>query len=80
MQHETIPQVLATGCFTSSSLLRLLRIDEAEGPTYALQYFADSIEQYDLFINQYEGAFRRTANNRWGQGFVDFQTLMEVVN
>ena len=34
MLHEHMPEMIRTGCFTGSKLLRLLEIDEKDGPTY----------------------------------------------
>ncbi len=32
MQKEHIPEVMATGCFYAYKIVRLLEIDESEGP------------------------------------------------
>jgi hypothetical protein len=37
-----MPEVVATGCFSTSRLLRLVEVDETEGPTFAAQYTAAS--------------------------------------
>ena len=38
MLNEHMPEMIKTGCYTDSKLLRLLETDEKEGPTYAAQY------------------------------------------
>ena len=42
LQNEHIPGMIQTGCFTKATILHLLEIDDSEGPTYAVQYFAES--------------------------------------
>ena len=42
LKEEHIPDVTGTGCFTTANILQLLEIDDDEGPTYAIQYFAES--------------------------------------
>jgi hypothetical protein len=80
MQEVHIPEVLATGCFVRAQLLRLLDTDETEGRTYATQYYAESRAQYDTYIAQYAEALRQQGRAKWGDAFVAFRTLMEVVN
>ncbi|WP_163310716.1 DUF4286 family protein, partial [Enterobacter kobei] len=52
MRDIHIPDVLATGCFTKANILRLLDIDDSEGPTYAVQYYAETKTDYDHYIHQ----------------------------
>ncbi len=33
MKMHHIPQIMATGCFTESQFVRLLELDDSEGPT-----------------------------------------------
>ena len=37
MKEEHIPDIIATGCFTHAVILRLIEVDETQGPTYAVQ-------------------------------------------
>ena len=42
LKEEHIPDVLNTKCFSKATILHLLELDNSEGPTYAIQYFAES--------------------------------------
>ena len=42
LKEEHIPDIINTGCFTHATILQLLETDDSEGPTYAVQYFAES--------------------------------------
>ncbi|MES2773615.1 MAG: DUF4286 family protein [Bacteroidota bacterium] len=75
-----VPEVLGTGCFEKHQLLRLLETDETEGPTYAFQYYAVSKAQYNRYIELYAPALRRQTIEKWGDNFIAFRSLMEVVN
>lgn len=79
MQQEHIPAIMATGCFTTHQLVRLLEIDDSEGPTYAVQYGAESYEAYNRYITVYAEGLRQEAFEKWGHAFIAFRTLMEVV-
>ena len=80
MQRVHIPEILQTGCFTGSILLRLLETDEKEGPTYAVQYRAHSKADYNRYIELYSPALRQTVIDQWGNKIISFRTLMEVIN
>jgi hypothetical protein len=80
MQQVHMPEVVATGCFTKSQFVRLLDVDEKEGPTYAAQYFADNQEKIDEYIQHHATALRQHTIDKWGNKFIAFRSLMKVVN
>jgi hypothetical protein len=80
MKHEHIPQVMATGCFTAHRLVRLLDVDDDEGPTYAAQYFATTREMVDKYLDHYAARLRNESFVKWGDQFIAFRSLMEVVD
>lgn len=77
--EEHGPQIIATNCFTKFTTLKLLEYDDYDSTTYAVQYFADTIERYQTYINQYADFFRKQSFDKWGNKFVAFRTVMEVV-
>lgn len=80
LSEEHIPEVIETGCFHQAKILRLLEADDAEGPTFAVQYSAKSREDYNHYIEHFAAALREKSFQRWGNRFIAFRTLMEVVN
>jgi hypothetical protein len=80
MKNVHIPKVLSTGCFSKHQLVKLLEIDEEEGPTYAAQYFADNIEQYHRYIQHFSAELRKETIDKWGDKFIAFRSLMQVVD
>jgi DNA gyrase inhibitor GyrI len=68
-----------TGCFVEYKMVRLLDIDDSEGPTYAVQYFADTMDDYQKYVTQHAPNFRKASTDKWGDRFIAFRTLMEVV-
>lgn len=77
--EEHIPQVLATGCFTTYQLVRLLEVDDSEGPTYAIQYRAASRADYDRYMEGHATELRSRSYAKWGDRFMAFHSVMEVV-
>jgi hypothetical protein len=72
--------VVDTGCFTSVTILRLLEVEEEEGPPYAIQYSAESKSLYNQYIEKFAPAFKQEIFNKWGDNFIAFRSLMQVVN
>lgn len=79
MLNEHLPEMVNTGCFTNSKLMRLLETDENDGPTYAAQYLAEKKADYDRYIKDYSTAVRKKYDEKWGDRVVAFRTLMQVI-
>lgn len=79
MQQHHIPAVMGTGCFTTYKIVRLLDVDDSEGPTYAVQYHAADRAGYDRYIEEFADAMRADVYAMWGNNFISFRSLMEVV-
>jgi len=80
MEHEHIPKILETGCFFENRILRLLEIDEEEGPTYAIQYYAFNKADYRGYIEQHAALFRQEIDQKWGDQIIAFRSVMEVLH
>lgn len=76
---EHAPAILATQYFTDYKVVKLLEVDDTEGPTYAIQYQATSLEAYTKYMDEFSFALRRQSFEKWGQRAVDFSTIMEVI-
>jgi len=80
LKEEHIPQVVGTGCFSHAVVTRLLEIDDSEGPTYAVQYHAESKALYNKYIEQFAEAMRQRSFDKWGNQFIAFRSVMQIVN
>lgn len=79
MQDEYIPTVMATACFHSYSILRVVDSPN-EGITCCIQYFTDSAEAYELFAAKYQQKFHAIHYQQFENQFVLFNTLMQTIN
>jgi hypothetical protein len=77
---DHIPAIMATGCFTQRQVVRLLETDDADGPTYAVQYYARDKEHYQTYLDRYAAGFRKESTERWGARFIAFRSTMEIVD
>lgn len=77
--NEHIPEIMQTKCFTDYKVVRLLEVDDSDGPTYAIQYFANSKADYNRYIELHVPAMRKKTLEKWGERFIAFRSVMEVV-
>jgi len=79
LQQEQAPQMLATGLFSKFQVLQLLQTDESDGPTYAVQFYAATLDDFEAYLAHHAEHFRLQAAERWGADFIAFNTVMQVV-
>ncbi len=75
-----LPEVRGTGCFTGATVLKLLETDDTDGPTYAVQYRVESKALYNQYIEKYAAEMRRKTMEKWGDKFIAFRSLLQIVN
>ena len=80
LKDEHIPDIKATGCFDDAVIYHLLETDEADGVTYAVQYHASDLDSYKRYLDEFAGTMRKKATDRWGNKFVAFRSLLELVH
>ncbi|HEU4902645.1 MAG TPA: DUF4286 family protein [Flavisolibacter sp.] len=80
LQGEHIPDIMRTGCFTDSKVVRLLEVDDSEGPTYAIQYSAPSKADYNRYISLHSSQMQQKSYQKWGDRFIAFRSVMQVVS
>jgi hypothetical protein len=77
--EEHAPEIIGTGCFTGYRVVRLLEVDDTEGPTFAIQYHAASKADYNRYIEMYAADMRKKSFDKWGDRFLAFRSVMQVV-
>jgi hypothetical protein len=69
MQHKHIPEVLATGKFSSARMVRVLIEEEMGGTTYSVQYYQEDAPK-----------LREEALQLFGDKMLSFRTELEVIS
>lgn len=72
--------MVASGCFTHASLLRLLETDDSDGPTYAIQFHAESKAHVDRYTKSFSPIMMQKAFSKWGDQLLAFSSVLQVVN
>lgn len=80
LRDEHVSDVLETGCFAKAVILEIMDGEPSEGPTFAIQYYADSRASVDRYLNDFAPEMRSRGTLRWGDRFIAFRTIMKVIN
>lgn len=80
MQHKHIPEMLATGKFTSAKMTRVLIEEEMGGVTYSVQYLTDSRETLQKYYQVEAEALREEGVKLFGDKMLTFRTELEVIS
>ncbi|MEL6862920.1 MAG: DUF4286 family protein [Bacteroidota bacterium] len=78
MKEVHIPDVLKTGLFSGHRFFRLLH-EETDGTTYAIQYYCDSMQQFEQYQRKHAKALQADHMTRYKDHYVAFRTLMEAI-
>lgn len=79
MRAVHIPDVLKTGMFTDYRLCKVLS-EEDTGLTYSFQYTCNSMELYKKYRDEFAPSLRNQVSEKFGDKFVAFRTLLEVID
>lgn len=79
MKTEHILDVLNTGMFVTAKIYKVLHESEDGTISYSTQYFAESLDHVEKYLEQFAPALREEANKRFAGKHIAFRTLLEEV-
>jgi len=80
MQHKHIPEMLATGKFSSARMVRVLIEEEMGGTTYSVQYITDSKATLEKYYQEDAPKLRDEALQLFGDKMLSFRTELELIS
>jgi hypothetical protein len=80
MRETHIPEVMSTGLFTEHRLCRLIGDEQSGGVTYSIQYVCRSMQDFEEYNSKYAPRLREDVVKRYGDKFVAFRTLLEIIS
>jgi phosphoribosylamine-glycine ligase len=80
MQHKHIPEMLATGKFSSARMVRVLIEEEMGGTTYSVQYTTDSKATLEKYYQDDAPKLRDEALQLFGDKMLSFRTELELIS
>ena len=80
MRNTHIPEVMATQCFERFQLTQLIEDEkDDDGVTYAVQFYCPGKSDLDQYLNNHAPVLRQAAFAAWGNQFISFRTVMEIL-
>jgi hypothetical protein len=80
MQQKHIPEILATGKFSSARIVKVLVDEEMGGITYSVQYVTDSKETLNKYYLEDEPGFSQEALRLFADKMLSFRTELEFIS
>ena len=79
MKGKHMADVMETGCFTESRLLKVLYVQD-EGHTYSVQYSFAAMTDMERYNKEFAPALQAEMKARFGDRCLAFRTLLQVVD
>ena len=79
MKEVHIPDVMATGLFLDSRIVRVLGEEEG-GITYAVQYTCADMATYERYRDEHAPRLQAETQKLYGGRIAAFRTLLEVLH
>jgi hypothetical protein len=79
MKRHYYTYVLGTDLFFDVKLFKLLNETENEGITYSVQFFTDTLDKAEVYLEKYASAIVARHNEAFRHKHVSFMTLLESV-
>jgi hypothetical protein len=79
MRTTHIPEVLATGLFIESKVLKLKTPLPDEGVTYAIQYTLNSMDDLEKYQREFSDKLQKKTIEKYAGKFHAFRTVLETV-
>jgi uncharacterized protein DUF4286 len=72
-----IPEMIATGCFYDHRFYELLEHDEEDGKTFIIQFYANSKNDYDRYVENFADEMKQKSASKWNGHVIAFRTLLQ---
>ncbi len=79
MKSKHIPDVMATGQFVESKILKLMTPSLEVGVTYAIQYTLNSMDDLEKYKREFSDKLQKETIEKYGGKFHAFRTVLETV-
>jgi hypothetical protein len=79
MKAIHMPDVMRTGCFVDSQMLKLLYVED-EGHTYSIQYRFLDMNDIERYQKNFAPALQAEYKEKFGNKYTAFRTLLQVMD
>jgi len=78
MRKNHIPKIFSTGCFSGYKICRMLD-ESSETYTLAIQYFANSMDDFDKYRREFAPILQREYLAEFGEAAPAFRTVLHAI-
>jgi len=78
MKDIHIPQVMKTGCFVDSTLLKVLYVED-EGHTYSIQYKFLEMGDFEKYQAEFAQLLQAEHKAMFADKYVTFRTVLQII-
>jgi hypothetical protein len=79
MKTVHMPDVMRTGCFVDSQMLKLLYVED-EGHTYSVQYRFLEMNDIENYQKNFAASLQAEYKIKFGDKSIAFRTLLQVID
>jgi len=78
MREKHIPKIFSSGCFSGYKICRMLD-ENTETYTLAIQYFADSIDEFEKYQREFAPKLQGEYIAEFGESAPAFRTVLHAI-
>jgi hypothetical protein len=78
MRQVHIPDVMKSGCFVSSRILKVLHVNDT-GSTYSIQYSFNEMADIERYMEKFAKRLQDEHRARYGERYTAFRTVLEEI-
>jgi hypothetical protein len=79
MKEVHIPDVLKTGCFIDSQMVKVLYVND-EGHTYSIQYKFLEMGDLEKYQKEFAPALQAEHTEKFKDKFAAFRTILQIID
>ena len=79
MKEKHIADVMKTGCFIDSQLVKVLYVND-EGHTYSIQYKFLEMADIEKYQKEFAAALQAEHKAMFGEKYTAFRTLLQIID
>jgi hypothetical protein len=79
MKEHHVPDVMKTGCFVESRIVKVLHVNDT-GETYSFQYTFNDMKDIERYQEEFAPGLQADVKQKYGDKFTAFRTLLEIID
>jgi len=79
MKEKHIPDLMKTGCFIDSQMVKVLYVED-QGHTFSTQYKFLEMVDIERYQKEFAPALQAEHKQRFGDKYTAFRTLLQIVD